>query len=240
MYRSLAFLPLGIALNGSALAVETDSGDAGANAETEIVLPNVTVRHRSETAGYLAIDSMAGTLRYAPGIQSETFGFEPRTAVLKIRGFDSTETGLYRDDLKLSNPGFAVDSAYRSEPEMSLSFQAFPGNGLAAPNHFVAFIQGTPPIESQLLKPLLIDAFSGELVARGKSSLFVDVLLLSRPLHFSDYGGLPLKILWAPLDLIAIVVLLSGLYLWRKNHRNSIESRLNQKPVNSKNIKRIS
>jgi len=39
-------------------------------------------------------------------------------------------------------------------------------------------------------------------------------LLLSEPLHFGDYGGLPMKILWAALDIITIIVLGSGLYLW--------------------------
>jgi len=33
-------------------------------------------------------------------------------------------------------------------------------------------------------------------------------------LHFGDYGGLPLKIIWALLDLVTITVLGSGLYLW--------------------------
>src|SRR5690606_32118289 len=39
-------------------------------------------------------------------------------------------------------------------------------------------------------------------------------LLLSEPLHFGDYGGMPLKILWAVLDVLTIIVLGSGLYLW--------------------------
>ena len=37
---------------------------------------------------------------------------------------------------------------------------------------------------------------------------------MSRPLHFGDYGGMPLKIIWALLDLATIIVLGSGLYLW--------------------------
>ncbi len=49
-------------------------------------------------------NSLAEVLRYTPGIQGETFGFEPRTTFLRIRGFDATTTGLYRDGLKLSNP----------------------------------------------------------------------------------------------------------------------------------------
>jgi len=37
---------------------------------------------------------------------------------------------------------------------------------------------------------------------------------VSQPLHFGDYGGMPMKILWALLDIATIVVLGSGLYLW--------------------------
>jgi uncharacterized iron-regulated membrane protein len=35
---------------------------------------------------------------------------------------------------------------------------------------------------------------------------------MSQPLHFGDYGGLPLKALWALFDIITIAVLCSGLY----------------------------
>ena len=45
-----------------------------------------------------------------------------------------------------------------------------------------------------------------------------------QPLHFADYGGLPLKILWAILDLITIFVLVSGLYLGAR--RGSTEARV--------------
>ncbi|WP_420853858.1 PepSY domain-containing protein [Rhodopseudomonas palustris] len=37
---------------------------------------------------------------------------------------------------------------------------------------------------------------------------------LSRPLHFGDYGRLHLKIVWAALDVIAIIVPETGVYLW--------------------------
>ena len=52
-------------------------------------------------------------------------------------------------------------------------------------------------------------------------------MLVSQPLHFGDYGGMPLKIIWALLDLATIVVLGSGLYLWlARNRRSSVEERL--------------
>lgn len=59
-----------------------------------------------------------------------------------------------------------------------------------------------------------MDAQTGVLTASHDMPWYVKTLFLSQPLHFGDYGGLPLKILWTLLDLAAIVVLGSGLYLW--------------------------
>ena len=39
-------------------------------------------------------------------------------------------------------------------------------------------------------------------------------MYVTQPLHFGNYAGLALKIVWAVLDILAIVVLGSGLYLW--------------------------
>ena len=39
------------------------------------------------------------------------------------------------------------------------------------------------------------------------------------PLHFGDYGGLFLKVLWALLDIFTIIVLGSGVYLWLAKKR---------------------
>ena len=48
---------------------------------------------------------------------------------------------------------------------------------------------------------------------------YLDVLLLSQPLHFGDYGGIGLKIVWAVLCVATIVLLWSGLILWwRRRH----------------------
>jgi uncharacterized iron-regulated membrane protein len=44
---------------------------------------------------------------------------------------------------------------------------------------------------------------------------------VSQPLHFGDYGGMPLKIIWALLDGLTIIVLGSGLYLWWARRRKA-------------------
>lgn len=50
---------------------------------------------------------------------------------------------------------------------------------------------------------------------------YYQALSLSRPLHFGDYGGLPLKLLWAALTLFTIHVLGTGLYLWLAKRKSS-------------------
>lgn len=115
----------------------------------------------------------------------------------------------------------ALAAAQRAVPDSELYFIAFPGNEYTTPRHFAAFMRGNTPLTSKLLTPVLIDARTNEVVARGEMPWYVTTLLLSQPLHFGDYGGLPLKVLWAVLDVIAIVVLVSGVYLWLAKRSDS-------------------
>lgn len=138
-------------------------------------------------------------------------------------------TARYRGQPALeqfSSADHAVATARAAAPGTDLSFMAFPGNEYSSPHHYVAFMYGSTPLTSKLLTPVLIDAQTGKLIDRRELPWYVTALLVSQPLHFGDYGGLPLKILWALLDLIAIVVLGSGVYLWVKKRNLSIEARL--------------
>ena len=53
-------------------------------------------------------NSLAGALRYAPGVRSETFGADTRNDWLKIRGFDVQDVGLFQDGLQLQSFAFAT------------------------------------------------------------------------------------------------------------------------------------
>jgi len=136
-------------------------------------------------------------------------------------------TADYRDQEMVPAAGRvdqALAAALAAEPDMELSFIAFPGTAFSSPGHFIAFMRGTTPWTSKLLKPVLIDARSGAAVDSRDLPWYVTMLLVSQPLHFGDYGGMPLKVLWAVLDLLAIVVLVSGLYLWLKRRNVSFET----------------
>ncbi|AWN46406.1 peptidase [Methylobacterium terrae] len=107
-----------------------------------------------------------------------------------------------------------VARAREAAPGMVPGFVAFPGTPFATPRHFGVFLRGTAPLTARLLQPVLLEAGTGAVADSRALPWYLTALLVSQPLHFGDYGGLPMKVLWALLDLVSIVVLGSGLYLW--------------------------
>ena len=113
----------------------------------------------------------------------------------------------------------SVDAAQALEPGMKLSFIAFPGTSFSSPHHYGIFMRGNTPATSRLLKPVLVDAQTAKVTDSRTLPWYATALLISQPLHFGDYGGLPMQILWALLDIATIIVLGSGLYLWLKRKK---------------------
>jgi uncharacterized iron-regulated membrane protein len=138
-------------------------------------------------------------------------------------------TAAYRDakpPTRLGSVDAAIRTAQTAAPGMKLSFVAFPGTAYSSKHHYAIFLNGATPLTKQLIKPALVDAQTGKLTAIRDMPLYVKILFLSQPLHFGDYGGLPLKIIWAFLDIAAIFVLGTGVYLWIGRRRVPIEKRL--------------
>lgn len=108
----------------------------------------------------------------------------------------------------------AVELAKRQAPGNWVQFVAFPGTAYSTDRHYAIFLQGDTPVTKHLITPVLVDAGTGRYDGMRPMPWYAKALSLSQPLHFGDYGGLPLKILWALLNGATIVVLGSGLYLW--------------------------
>jgi uncharacterized iron-regulated membrane protein len=118
----------------------------------------------------------------------------------------------------------ALDTARRALPGMEVVSILFPGDRFGTPHHYMLWAKGDTPLTGQLFSPVLIDAQSGALTTVLDMPWYLRALELSRPLHFGNYGGLPLKIIWALLALITIGVLASGVYLWLSRRRSPIET----------------
>jgi uncharacterized iron-regulated membrane protein len=122
----------------------------------------------------------------------------------------------------------AVATAQAAAPGTRPQFVAFPGVRFSSNHHYAVWLRGATPATELLLTPALIDAETGALSAMRSMPWYMTALRLSQPLHFGDYGGLPLKILWALLDIVAIVILGSGLYLWLGRRRTALDLRLQE------------
>jgi uncharacterized iron-regulated membrane protein len=107
-----------------------------------------------------------------------------------------------------------VAEATKAAPGMEVAFIAFPGTPFTSMHHFAAFMRGDQPLTSRLLQPVLLDGATGAVAETAELPFYLKALFISQPLHFGDYAGMPLKIIWAVLDVLTIVVIGSGLYLW--------------------------
>jgi uncharacterized iron-regulated membrane protein len=116
----------------------------------------------------------------------------------------------------------AVQLAMKREPHMMPSFVSFPGTLFSSKSHYTIMLRGDTPLTSRLLKPVLVDAETGQFTDSRDLPWYVSTLLVSQPLHFGDYGGMPLKIIWAVLDIFTIVILWTGLYLWLRRRRSGV------------------
>jgi uncharacterized iron-regulated membrane protein len=122
----------------------------------------------------------------------------------------------------------AMLAARAAFPGMNPQFVAFPGTAFSSRHHYAIFFQGATPLTQHLLSVALVDAETGALTDARAMPWYVRALSLSRPLHFGDYGGLPMKLLWAALDLFTILVLGSGLVLWLGRRRAPLAARLRE------------
>lgn len=105
---------------------------------------SVITKERLQAQG---ANDLGQALRYTPGVQGEPFGVEPRFTFLRIRGFDASTTGLFRDGLKLSNPGFSI--SYGLEPYGSERIEVMRGPasvlyGQASPGGLVNYVTKRP------------------------------------------------------------------------------------------------
>jgi uncharacterized iron-regulated membrane protein len=148
--------------------------------------------------------------------------------VIKLWQFDQlgAMTAPYKGQpapKELASLDRSAAAAKALEPSMQFSFVAFPGTSFSSPHHYAVFLRGTTPLTARLLKPVLVDAQTAIVTDSRELPWYVTALLVSHPLLFGDYGGLPLKIIWAVLDVVSIVVLGSGVYLWLARRKRPIE-----------------
>ena len=143
------------------------------------------------------------------------------TEIAAMTGPYAGQAPLDQRTTRLASMQRTVENARAAQPGMAIAFIAFPGTGFASPHHYGVYMRGATALTSRLVEPVLVDARTAQVSDRRRLPWYLTGLLLSQPLHFGDYGGTALKIVWALLDLATIVVLGSGLYLWIRRGRGA-------------------
>lgn len=188
-------------------------------------------RERSRRIRWLDLHNLLGivllgwmTVVGATGLMNELarpmFALWQRTDVAAMLRSWSTQASPGSGELASVQAVYAA--ARRALPGMELLSIAFPSVEDGTPDQYVVWMHGDRTLTSRLFEPVLVDAHDGRLIGIAPMPWYLRALEVSRPLHFGDYGRLPLKILWALLDLITIVILLSGLYLWLARQRSHV------------------
>jgi uncharacterized iron-regulated membrane protein len=144
------------------------------------------------------------------------------STLLKI--YQATELRTITQSLQRSDVREADASSFESalaklatlKATAALDFVAFPDTEFAPAGSFLILIKGTGRFDERLseLAILSTDANGGGEIRSLPG--YLKALMLSEPLHFGDYGGLPLKIVWLILTLMTLMLPLTGIYVWVK------------------------
>jgi len=183
-----------------------------------------TVRHeRSRRVRWLDLHNLLGIVTLVWLLVVGATGVINTWADLLLKVWQKTELAAMTAPYaglppvtRLGSMTQVIAAAEKTEPGMRVRYVAFPGTKFATPHHYIVFMQGTTPLTARLQKPVLVDAQTDQVVASVDLPWYMVALRVSQPLHFGDYGGQALKLLWALLDIATIVVLVTGLYLWLK------------------------
>jgi uncharacterized iron-regulated membrane protein len=195
-------------------------------------LPFGTVRRsRSPLVRWLDLHNLLGAVTIAWVVVVGATGVINTWADLVIKAWQNGQlvemVGPFKDRGRpevLASVDQAVATARAKIPGMIPFFVAYPGSMFSSRSHYVVFMRGDTPLTARLLKPVLVDALDGGLTDSRDLPWYVSAVLLSQPLHFGDYGGWPMKIAWALMDIAVIAILLSGLYLWLVRGRRGLLS----------------
>lgn len=105
-----------------------------------------------------------------------------------------------------------VESAAKARPKAQLSFLSFPGSEFSLPRHFLFLTR-----EERRSELLVMDGATGAFLEARPLPWYLKATMLSEPLHFGNYGGIPLQAAWLLFATAAGILSMSGpISYWKK------------------------
>ncbi len=103
-----------------------------------------------------------------------------------------------------------VETAQRLKPHDRLTYIAFPDTEFSIPSHFLILMNGTTAFTSKLSELLVVDRETGTEAQARQLPIYLKLALISEPLHFGNYGGMVLKLVWLAFSLLSMALTASG------------------------------
>ena len=111
-----------------------------------------------------------------------------------------------------------VTTARETFPDKNVRWISFPGQ-LQGDHHYVAFAYQAGRFFSRIPYVALINAYDAELSLTVDLPWYITMIYIAVPLHFGDFGGLPLRIVYAFFGLSAGALSVTGFIMYAIKYR---------------------
>ncbi|MGC4087544.1 MAG: PepSY-associated TM helix domain-containing protein [Polyangiaceae bacterium] len=117
-----------------------------------------------------------------------------------------------------------LDAAVRNAEQRSgrqAGTVLLPGSDLSSPRHYAVLLTGNQGLDKRVFTMGLVDAKDPSVFTEKQLPWYLRMILVSEPLHFGDYGGYPLKLLWVVFSCATTFMAGSGVYMFwvtRRHH----------------------
>ncbi|OJT16643.1 iron-regulated protein [Archangium sp. Cb G35] len=166
--------------------------------------------------GWALVVSVTGL---ALGLGKVAFGLWQYTDLATLRQDFAHEAPVdYRNPpAKVTEAIAAVEAV--AKPGFHVTSVLYPGTEFTTPRHYGVLLNGSTGLDAKLLDVKVVDAQTGKIVRDMKLPPYLQALYVAEPLHFGDYGGLPLKILWSLCNLLTLFITANGAWLFFDKRR---------------------
>lgn len=131
----------------------------------------------------------------------------------------------------LAHPKFDIDHVWRAALDAApagwhVISVTYPDTMFSTPSDYTVLVGGPSGLEERLFRVVLVSAHTGRVDAVTELPWYLKAIVVSQPLHFGDYGGLALKILWVLCSWLTLFITANGAWLWwNKRRKKRVEVR---------------
>jgi uncharacterized iron-regulated membrane protein len=120
-------------------------------------------------------------------------------------------------------PSLSVDralaAAESAQPGWNANSIVFPATELSTSQHYTVLLYGPKGIQRRMFRIAMVEADTGRVADIRKLPPYLQIIQISQPLHFGDYGGTALQILWVLCSWLALFITGNGAWLWWNRRR---------------------